>query len=123
MVTTTSPAPDAGPQLLNGEALIGLTAAGKLFPGYRGESPLNPSTLFRWITSGARATSGVRVKLEAVRLGNRWVTSVEAINRFASSLTTASLPADDVAPPRSPASRRRGAVAAGVELDALGVRK
>jgi hypothetical protein len=44
------------------------------------------STLLRWIQRGARSRGGAVVKLEATRLGNRWVASIEALQRFADRL-------------------------------------
>jgi hypothetical protein len=104
--------------------LLGLTAASKLFPGYRENANLDPSTLFRWITNGARSAAGNKIKLQAVRAGNRWLTSLEAINRFVAALTDDSIPVEDQTPvPRSPSARDRAAASAGKELDQfLGVK-
>jgi hypothetical protein len=66
------------------ENSISLTeAAGLVPPGRRGR-PTHLSTLLRWIKPGVRG-----VRLEAVRLGGRWVTSREALQRFADRLTAA----------------------------------
>ena len=78
------------PQVLteieSGEGLS-LSAAGKLFPGHRGGKRVDPSTVFRWVTKGAKTPSGAAVALEAVRVGGRWLTSRGAIARFVSALT------------------------------------
>jgi hypothetical protein len=70
------------------------------------------SFLIRAITKG---TNGHR--LEALRIGKRWVTSVEAVQRWAESQTldAALRPAETPA-----ASRRKAAEQAGRELDRLG---
>jgi hypothetical protein len=58
--------------------------------------------------------------LEAVRLGGRWMTSREALQRFSDRLTPR-LGGDDHTAPRSPASRRRASERAAAELDNLGL--
>jgi hypothetical protein len=85
-VTEESPAP----QILNGERLISITAAGKLLPGMRENAHINSATVWRWIRRGAKSTSGEVIRLEAVRLGFRWLTSAEAVGRFVADLTAAS---------------------------------
>lgn len=78
-------------------------AAGRLFPGHRGGKSVDPSTVFRWITGGTAAPDGRRVKLEAVRVGGRWITSRGAVARFVAALTAA---ADPAAPnPGAPVTR------------------
>jgi hypothetical protein len=61
------------------EHCFGLSEAARLLPHGRGGNPVSLSSLLRW--------SGERVHLEAVRLGGRWVTSREALQRFAQRLT------------------------------------
>ena len=48
----------------------------RLPPG-RGGRPIHPGTVLRWIRRGVRG-----LRLEAVRLGGRWLTSEEAVERF-----------------------------------------
>src|SRR5262245_55949230 len=113
---------DAIPQVLSeihdGDAL-GLASVGRLFPGHRGAGSLSPSTPFRWIVKGVRSADGRLVKLEAVRVGTRWVTSRAAVGRFV-ALTTAAGQAPD-ATPRSPAARNKADEIAGRELENMGV--
>jgi hypothetical protein len=45
------------------------------------------TTVFRWASLGSKDPSGKRVKLEAIRLGGRWVTSRESLRRFSEALT------------------------------------
>lgn len=96
-------------------------AAGRLFPGHRGGKSVDPSTTFRWITRGAAAPDGRRVKLEAVRVGGRWLTSRGAVARFVAALTPASDP-DTSTPPasRTPAARKRASEKAVAALKAMG---
>jgi hypothetical protein len=72
---------------MNGEPLIALTQAARKYPGHRGAARLHPATLTRWILAGVRAPDGRRVRLEAVRVGCRWLTSEAALARFAAALT------------------------------------
>lgn len=65
--------------------------AAATLPAVRGKR-IHVSTLWRWATKGVRG-----VKLEAVRLGSRWMTSSEALERFAQQIadrTRADLAAD-----------------------------
>jgi Protein of unknown function (DUF1580) len=101
---------------LNGEPLITLTQAAGRYPGHRGADRLHPATLTRWILRGVRALDGRRVRLEAVRIGCRWLTSEAALARYAAALAATG----DPTPPRSPAARNRAAEAAGRELEQLG---
>ena len=47
------------------------------------------STAFRWIMKGIPSPStGERVRLEAVRIGGKWVTTHAALQRFAEATTS-----------------------------------
>jgi hypothetical protein len=66
------------------EHVVHLVEAARLVPpGPRGRPP-HLSTLLRWINPGVRG-----VRLEAGRLGGRWVTSRETLQRFVDRLTAA----------------------------------
>src|SRR5262245_50867931 len=78
---------------LANETLLGLAAAGQGIPAASGK-PVHPSTVFRWVTTGVRGPDGSRVRLDGARVGGRWMTSVEALDRFARALT----PSFDVEP-------------------------
>jgi hypothetical protein len=103
---------------LSQEKAISLHEAAKLVPSSRRGKATHISRLIRWIVNGAKATDGSVVKLEALRLGGQWVTTGEALQRFAERLTSESEPS---APLRSPVSLRRAIEQADAELDALGV--
>src|SRR5262245_137676 len=105
---------------LKTETVIPLAAAAKLVPPGRRGKRTHLSTLLRWITVGAKASTGEVVRLEAVRLGSRWLTSREALQRFAERLTPR-LEAAPAQQPRSPASRQQAAERAARELDKLGL--
>ena len=100
------------------ESTLSLHDACRLLPSSRAGKKLNLCTIWRWITGGVRAIDGTRVRLEAVRVGGRWLTSREAIERFSASLTGTPT---EAAPIRTPAARQRAAEAAQKKLTAIGV--
>jgi len=107
--------------LMNGERLYSFTAIAVKLPGYRNNSHVNSSTIFRWATKGVRTRGGQLIRLEAVRLGTAWKTSLEAVARFSAKLTEAALPADDApaAPTPTPKQRERAAAGASKRADAI----
>jgi Protein of unknown function (DUF1580) len=120
--TVSEAVPQVLAEIQSGEGLS-LSAAGRLFPGHRGGASVDPSTVFRWVTKGTRTARGQTVKLEAVRVGTRWLTSRGAVARFVAALTAASdsTPAA-TAPPtsRSTEARRRAVAKAVATLEAMG---
>src|SRR5258708_3576071 len=89
---------------IQNETTIGLSAAARRLPPNRGGRPVHPSCALRWVTVGVRVDGQV-IRLEAIRLGGRWLTSVEALQRFAEAQTPQF---GGVVPmPRPPASRQR----------------
>jgi hypothetical protein len=96
-----------------------LAAAARTLPGHRKGTSCDPSTLWRWGRKGVKRPDGVIVYLELARLGSKWVTSLEALQRFSDRLTTP--PDDPSAAPQTPAHRQREADRAGRELDNLGI--
>jgi Protein of unknown function (DUF1580) len=108
---------------LTAEKPLPLKDACHLIPPGRNGRRTHLSTVLRWVIRGVRATGGSVVRLEAVRLGGRWVTSREAIQRFAERLTPC-LDDGDAAPalaPRTPRQRRKAADKAGDELAKMGI--
>jgi Protein of unknown function (DUF1580) len=96
---------------------------GRIPPGRSG-SRTHLSTVLRWILDGAKGPDGQLVRFEALRIGGRWVSSYEAIQRFAERLTPQSSgdgPGSATAPPRTPNARHRAGEQAGRELEILGV--
>jgi hypothetical protein len=106
---------------LTAEKTFPLTQLLPLIPPGRNARRTHLSTVLRWILDGAPGPDGRRVKLEALRLGGRWVTSREAIQRFAERLTPQTGDAPASPPPRTPGARRRAAERAANELEQLGV--
>lgn len=94
-----------------------LAAAGRMLPGHRGNKNVDPSTVFRWIVKGIRTFDGSVVKLEAVRIGGRWLTSPAAIDRFSAALTSST---DSTEPPASIQASSRSAILAGKALAQMG---
>jgi hypothetical protein len=102
------------------ETPIPLAEAAKLIPPARQGKRTHLSTLLRWILRGSRNPEGEVVRLEAVRIGGRWMTSREALQRFAERLT-ARLDAPEPVPPRTPTQRRRASERAARELGRIGI--
>jgi Protein of unknown function (DUF1580) len=105
---------------LTAEKPIPLAAAATLIPPARNGKKTHLSTILRWILRGSKAPDGTLVKLEAVRLGGRWLTSREALQRFSAKLTP-STDAEAPAPPRTPAMQSRASSRAAAELERIGV--
>jgi hypothetical protein len=105
---------------LTAETPISLAAATKLIPPGRNGKRCHLSTPLRWIFKGAKAPDGTLVKLEAIRLGGRWMTSREALQRFAERLTPR-LDDDPALAPRTNTRRQRASERAAADLERLGV--
>jgi hypothetical protein len=108
------------------ERLLSLAQAARLFPSHKRDLPLHPSTLTRWILKGVLCGTGERIRLEALRVGYKWITSIEAVERF---LARQQIANPTAVPPQSPnyrpaAWRRKAserAARAAAELEKLGV--
>ena len=120
MTDAVSEAPVVLTEIQSGGGLS-LSAAGRMFPAHRGVGTVDPSTVFRWVTKGAKTVGGQVVKLDAVRVGGRWLTSRGAVARFVQALTPATEPASALPPvSRTPAARLRASERAGRELEKRG---
>lgn len=106
---------------LTGETVISFAAAASRLPRFCAGRPVAPSTLTRWATRGVRGPGGRRVRLEAARCGGRWVTSVEALARFAAALTPAPDNESSAVSPRTPGQRRRASEVAERQLRDIGI--
>jgi hypothetical protein len=105
---------------LTTETPLPLAAAAKFVPPGRNGKRTHLSTLLRWILRGAKSPTGEIVHLEALRLGGRWVTSREAIQRFALKLTP-QIGKESNQVPRTPASRQGASERAARQLERLGI--
>lgn len=102
------------------EKAIGLSEACTIIPLGRNGRPAHISCLLRWILDGAKAPDGTRVRLGALRLGGRWVTSREALQRFAEALTPR-LDGDPTPATRTPTRRQAASIKASAELEKIGI--
>jgi hypothetical protein len=102
------------------EKPLSLAEAAKLVPPARSGKRCHLSTILRWIVKGSRAPDGTIVRLDGIRLGGRWLTSREALQRFSDRLTPR-LDAKAEAAPRGPGKRRRASERAAKQLQAMGI--
>jgi hypothetical protein len=72
---------------LTREKPLTFARAAKLIPSSKGDGSAHVGTIYRWAHKGQNG-----VRLESVRLGGRWVTSAEAIQRFVEAVTIAYRP-------------------------------
>jgi hypothetical protein len=78
------------------------------------------TSVYRWVLRGLPNAEGQRIRLEAIRIGRAWITSRQALQRFAERLT----PRLDDAPvslPRSASKRRRASEKAAQVLERGGI--
>lgn len=66
--------------MLNTEKIVSFVEGAEALPEINGK-PVHPSALWRWARKGIKG-----IRLESVRLGGRFVTSMEAIDRFSKAL-------------------------------------
>jgi hypothetical protein len=109
---------DATRELLE-ERTISLAAAARMLPPGRRGRPVTISCVLRWVIDGVKTPAGV-VRLQAVRVGSRWVTSVEALERFADRQTPQFENVQHEAP-RTGTARQRAAERAFQQLRKLGI--
>jgi hypothetical protein len=64
------------------EHLLTLSQLARPLPCRRNERPVHPATIHRWRHPGVRG-----VRLECVRIGGIWHTSMEAFQRFCNRLS------------------------------------
>jgi hypothetical protein len=105
---------------LSTESPLSLSQAARLLPPGRRNQPVSLGCVLRWVLHGAKAPSGETVRLEALRLGGRWITSREALQRFAEALTPQTR-GEPSSPIRTPKQRRRAAKRAGQEVEEMGI--
>jgi hypothetical protein len=103
---------------LANESLMSLSQAAATLPAGRQGKRVHPGTVLRWILRGVRTPAGT-VQLEGVRLGGRWLTSREALQRFADRQTPDCSPPAPV--PQRSGARRRHLERVEEELTRLGI--
>jgi hypothetical protein len=104
---------------LKTETTISLVQAARMQPPGRRGRPVTLSCVLRWILKGCRGPDGEMVRLEGVRIGGRWITSIEALERFAARLTPNLV--NPPATPRSPSRRQRASERAAAALERIGI--
>ena len=67
------------------EQLITFKALAERLPRRRRNRPVSISSIFRWRQRGIKG-----IRLDAIRIGGAWHTSLEAFKRFTAALTAAS---------------------------------
>lgn len=75
------------PTPLLDEPLMSLAQIAALFPPQRAGRPVHPETIKYWILKGVRLPDGSRVRLEAVRVGSRWLSDRSRVARFCAQQT------------------------------------
>jgi hypothetical protein len=80
-----------------------LAQAARGIPPTKGDTPVHPSTLTRWITKGVRKADGTLTKLRACRSPGGWKVTEEALDEFLDELTRAAL--GETTPTNAPAVR------------------
>lgn len=106
-------------QRLKTEGFKAFSALAEGLVSYRDDKRTHPSTLTRWATRGVKLAGGTVLKLEAVRINGRLVSSQQALIRFLEAQQDGG-PKRTV-PTRTPAERKRASEAAEQELIAAGV--
>ncbi|HYH64401.1 MAG TPA: DUF1580 domain-containing protein [Urbifossiella sp.] len=101
--------------------LTNLSAYCDRIPGARRNARTHPSTLTRWCTSGVKLRDGSRLRLRAVRVGSRWMTTETWFNEFVVALTAAHVAPAPAAGPRTPTERLKASRAADAELRSRGM--
>jgi hypothetical protein len=100
------------------ESTLCLKDAARRLPPFRAGRPVTIGCLMRWILTGVKTAEGP-VKLEAVRLGGKWLTSLQALERFAAAQTPNL--ASRTPLPRTPSQRRRASERAAARLHKIGI--
>ena len=95
-----------------------LAEACRILPRGRNNARPHLSTLIRWITLGAVARDGRRVRLAACRCGSKWLTSRAALMAFTKELTGQ---IEDAAGVQSPTRKNREDQATARELESRGL--
>lgn len=113
MITATEMLLD---EIENGKGLP-LKALAKFVPPTRKGRPVTFSCVLRWVLDGAKAPGGERVRLEAARLGGKWLSTRAALRRFILRQT----PGAEVPKQRTPVQRSRASERAARELERAGI--
>jgi hypothetical protein len=79
-------------EIVSGQG-VPLSEVAELCPSPRSQSGhRHTTTLLRWVRNGVKLSDGTVTRLEAARVGTRWLTSRAAIVRFITALTPTEKP-------------------------------
>lgn len=95
-----------------------LSQIARRVPRTRESKPVTLSCVLRWVLNGARGPDGDRVKLEAVRIAGRWISTPGALRRWILAQV------EVVKPPtalRTSARRQQASERARRQLEKLGI--
>jgi hypothetical protein len=95
---------------------VSTSGVGRMLPGRSPGKTVDPSTVFRWISHGIRRSDGARVRLEAIKIGGRFITSKAAVQRF----LVASNEAETVNTSEATETKQTRAAKASAKLEAMG---
>lgn len=87
------------------EELIPVQELPALLPPSASGRRLHRAAVWRWVRDGLKSVDGSRVRLQALRMGRRWVTSKQAVARFFRRLSEARSHSDGEAVAAAPAPR------------------
>ena len=112
---TPDRAPDNEIKRLTDDSLIyrSLSQVARRLPPNRGNKPVHPATLTRWILEGVVLSDGSRIKLRAVRFPSAWLTTDTWVEDFLEAITADRMGEKPAPIParerniRTPAKRRR----------------
>jgi hypothetical protein len=111
-----SPSTELADRLL-AEGLVSMSAIARMLGELKGGRPVHPSTPYRWATRGVLLRDGSRLKLEAIVLSGRPVSTRAALLRFIAAQQPDDTTDNSTSTPLSgPARRRRDSENAGREL-------
>jgi hypothetical protein len=105
---------------LSVERAISPAEAAAIWGASRGGRPTHPTRVLKAIKVGTPVPGGGRVFLDGLRLGGGWVTTREAIQRYALTLTAAATGRAAAPAPVTPA-RARALARVDRDLDAAGI--
>lgn len=91
---------------IGSEQLLTLADIARRLPPSHTGRQVNPTTVWRWATRGVKLPDRSVLRLEALRIGGRYVTSAEALDRFIARQTEAHAPQSGPGVAPRPVGRR-----------------
>lgn len=100
----------------NPAELLTVSQVCRRLPGARGARHVTPSTVTRWILTGCPARDGRRVRLNAIRVGGRWMIRPADLDGFFTALAAETAEPPVVQQTKKTEQRRRSSQRAADEL-------